>query len=66
MNDSKVLKLSIQESGGNNDRMWSCIGWNDDKHGTILSNAYTIRYERVYSSDLAINTEGEKQFSLTN
>lgn len=61
-NDSKVLKLSTDESGGNSDRIRSCFGWNDDKLSTILSHVYAIRYERVYSSDLAINTplKGEK------
>lgn len=61
-NDSKVLKLSTEESGGTNDRIRGCFGWNDDKLGTILSHAYAIRYDRVYSSDLVINTpvKGEK------
>lgn len=41
------------------------MGWND-KLGPILSHVYAIRYEKVYSSDLAINTplEGEKLLSF--
>lgn len=56
----------MKENEGNNDRTRSCFGWNDNKLATILSHVYSIRYERVYSNNLAINIplKGEKFFLL--
>ena len=44
-----------KETRGNNDRIRSWFGQNDDKLGTILSNVYAVRYKRVYSSEPPIN-----------